>query len=65
MATAITINKSFTRNLGNFESTRVEYGLTSDDIRDGESLDEFRARLKAKVEKWVVEDVEEIDADAR
>lgn len=65
MATQVVINKSFTRNLGNFESTRVEYGLVSDDRREGESLDDFRARLKAKVEAWIVEDINEIDEDAK
>lgn len=58
----VRVEKSFTRNLGNFESTRVTYGLAATPD-DGETADEVRAKLAAKVEGWIVEDVNQIDAD--
>lgn len=63
MTTAVTVTKSFTRNVGNFESARTEYGITTDDYLDGETTEQLRLRLKAAVERWVQEDVKEIDAD--
>lgn len=59
----ISVTKSFTRNLGNFESTRVEYGLSATPD-DGESADEVREKLAGRVEKWIEEDILEIDEDA-
>lgn len=60
----VRVTKSFTRNLGNFESARVEYGMTvsvdADDV-----VDEVKAKLSAKVEKWITEDINEIDADGK
>lgn len=65
MTTAVKVSAFYTRNLGNFENAKVGYEITSDERLEGESIDEFRARLKAKVQSWVSEDVAEIDADAR
>lgn len=65
MATAVTVSVFYTRNLGNFENAKVGYEIESDEIREGETIDAFRARLKAKVNKWVEEDIKEIDAEAR
>lgn len=65
MATSVTVSAFYTRNLGNFENAKVGYELTSDDRKENESIDEFRNRLKAKVQQWVAEDIAEIDADAR
>lgn len=59
----VSVTKSFTRNLGNFESTRVEYGLTVS-VDETDTPDEVKEKLAAKVEKWITEDIEEIDADA-
>lgn len=59
----VSVTKSFTRNLGNFESTRVEYGLTVS-VDETDAVDEVKEKLAAKVEKWITEDIEEIDADA-
>lgn len=65
MTTAVTVSVFYTRNLGNFENAKVGYELTSDEIREGESVEDFRNRLKAKVQKWVADDIAEIDEDAR
>jgi hypothetical protein len=64
VTTAVTVSAFYTRNLGNFENAKVGYEITSDDIRPGETVDEFRDRLKAKVQNWVSEDIQEIDRDA-
>ena len=58
----VSVTKSFTRNLGNFESTRVEYGLTAT-VDGSDKTDDVKAKLAAKVEKWITEDIEAIDAD--
>jgi len=65
MATSVTYSAFYTRNLGNFENAKIGYELTTDEIRPDESLEQFRARVKAKVQKWIEEDIAEIDADAR
>jgi hypothetical protein len=65
MTTSVKVSAFYTRNLGNFENAKVGYEITSDEQREGETIDEFRARLKAKVQGWVAEDVAEIDSDAR
>lgn len=65
MSTSVTVSAFYTRNLGNFENAKVGYELTSDERLNGESIDEFRNRLKGKVQQWVAEDIAEIDADAR
>lgn len=58
----ITVVKSFTRNLGNFESTRIEYGAVVS-LDEGDDHEVARKKAKATVEGWIVEDVEEVDAD--
>ena len=64
MSTSVTVSVFYTRNLGNFENAKVGYEITSDEIREGETVEAFRNRLKAKVQGWVAEDIAEIDADA-
>lgn len=65
MTTAVTVSAFYTRNLGNFENAKIGYEITSDEKREDETIDQFKERLKAKVHKWVAEDVQEIDAEAR
>lgn len=65
MATTVTYSAGYTRNLGNFESARVDFGISSDEFKDGETINDVKARLKAKVDLWVQEAVEEVDAEAR
>ena len=65
MTTAVTYTAGYTRNLGNFESARVDFGITSDERKSGESVDDLKRRLKAKVDSWVQEAIEEVDAEAR
>ena len=65
MTTTVRASTFYTRNLGNFENAKVGYEIETDEFRDGETVDDVKARLKAKVNKWVAEDIAEIDADAR
>ena len=65
MSTSVTYTAGYTRNLGNFESARVDFGITSDERKPGESVDDLKRRLKAKVDSWVQEAIEEVDAEAR
>lgn len=53
----------YTRNLGNFENARVYYEI-SDDVRKGESPDQAKDRIAAKVNSWVQSEVERIDSEA-
>jgi hypothetical protein len=54
----------YTRNLGNFENVKVGYEV-EDDLRPGETPDEARSRIKKKVGQWIIEDIEEIDREAK
>lgn len=54
----------FTRNMGNYESLQLHEGLT-DAKRDNETVDQLRARVMAKVDKWLLEDVERVERDIR
>lgn len=65
MTTSVRASAFYTRNLGNFENVKIGYEIESDEFREGETTDQLKARLKAKVGKWVQEDIAEIDADAR
>lgn len=62
MATSVKASIFFTRNLGNFENAKVGYEITTDEFREGETIDQLKARLKAKVEKWIADDIQEIDS---
>lgn len=49
----VTVNLGYTMNLGNFESLRFDYGVTSD-VRSGESLDDAIKRVETLVEDKLV-----------
>lgn len=65
MTTSVRASAFYTRNLGNFENVKVGYEIETDEWLPGEKADDVKARLKAKVNKWVQEDIQEIDADAK
>jgi hypothetical protein len=65
MSTTISYSAGYTRNLGNFESARVDFSIATDEFKPGEKPDDVKARLKAKVDLWVQDAVEEVDAEAR
>lgn len=65
MATSVRASVFYTRNLGNFENVKVGYEIETDEFLEGETINDLKRRLKAKVDQWVEEDIKEIDAEAR
>jgi hypothetical protein len=63
MATSIRYSAFYTRNLGNFENVKLGYELETD-VPDGEKTNDVRERIKAKVQTWIQEDIEEVDREA-
>jgi hypothetical protein len=52
LATKIKYNLGGTVNLKNYENVKVDFGV-EDDVRDGETFDEAKARIVQKVdETW-------------
>jgi hypothetical protein len=64
MPDTVKYEMKFVRNLQNYESAHVTFGVESD-VRPGETIDQAKARVVAKVDGWVEEKVNEIDEDAR
>jgi hypothetical protein len=60
--TNVRVELSFTRNLGNYESIKVNIGI-EDFKRDGESIDEATNRVYAFVENKLTEKVNEIEEE--
>ena len=60
--TSVRVELSFTRNLGNYESIKVNIGI-EDFRRDGESIDESTNRVYAFVENKLMEKVNEIEEE--
>jgi hypothetical protein len=57
--TKINVSLGFTKNLGNFESLRVDIGI-QDYVRPGEKIGEATDRVYAFVEEKLIEKSEEI-----
>lgn len=62
--TTVRYSAFYTRNLGNFENAKIGYEVERE-VEDGQTADELRAELKSKVDKWLEEDIEEIDREAK
>ena len=60
--TRVKVDLSFTRNLGNYESIRINVGV-EDDVRNGENVDAATERVYAFVEKKLVEKTREIEEE--
>ena len=60
--TRVKVDLSFTRNLGNYESIRINVGV-EDDVRNGENVDTATERVYAFVEKKLVEKTREIEEE--
>lgn len=65
MGTSVKVSAFYTRNLNNYENAKIGYEIESDERQEGENIEQFRNRLKAKVQQWVAEDIAEVDADAK
>lgn len=62
MATRVTVSLGYTRNMGNFESLRVDIGI-ADDLRAGEEIDKGFDRVYGYVEKKLIEKVQETEEE--
>jgi len=56
--TNVSVTLGYTLNLGNFQSLRIDLGIT-DFVRNGENTDQALDRVYEFVEKKVIEKVEE------
>ena len=57
--TRVTVSLGFTKNLGNFESLRVDIGV-QDFVRQGEHINDATERVYKFVENKLIEKQEEI-----
>jgi hypothetical protein len=53
-----------TINLGNFQNVKPGYRLSAD-IPEGSNASTVRSQLKALADRWLAEDIEEHQKDAR
>jgi hypothetical protein len=60
--TKVKVDLGYTRNMGNFESLRVDIGV-EDDLRDGENVEQGFNRVYSYVEKKLVEKVQETEEE--
>lgn len=56
--TTVEVSLGFTRNMGNFESLRIDLGL-GDYPREGESVDDAFERVYSKIEEQLLKRVEQ------
>jgi ASC-1-like (ASCH) protein len=62
--TNVKVELSFTRNLGNFESIKINIGI-EDFQREGENIDEATNRVYNFVEGKLMEKVNEIESELK
>lgn len=58
--TKVTVDLSFTRNLGNYESIKINIGV-QDSVRDGETVDTATERVYKFVESKLIEKTTEVE----
>lgn len=62
----ITYGVEFTRNLGNFENVKPRYEVEIDvDFIDLEDLNKLRKPLEEQVDEWLVNKVQELEAELK
>jgi argininosuccinate lyase len=64
MTTRVKVDLSFTRNLGNYESIRINVGI-EDDARSGETVDIATERVYGFVEKKLIQKIGEIEEELK
>lgn len=62
--TRVKVDLSFTRNLGNYESIRINIGV-EDDVRNGENVDSATERVYAFVENKLIEKTREVEQELK
>ena len=60
--TRVKVDLSFTRNLGNYESIRINIGV-EDDVRNGENVDSATDRVYTFVENKLIEKTREVEKE--
>ena len=64
MTTRVKVDLSFTRNLGNYESIRINVGV-EDDVRSGETVDAATERVYVFVESKLVQKTSEVEEELK
>ena len=62
--TKVTVTLGFTKNLGNFESLRVDIGI-QDYVRKGETVNEATDRVYKFVEDKLIEKTREVEEELK
>jgi hypothetical protein len=62
--TRVKVDLSFTRNLGNYESIRINVGV-EDDVRKGENVETATERVYAFVENKLIEKTREVEKELK
>ncbi len=62
--TRVKVDLSFTRNLGNYESIRINIGV-EDDVRKGENVDSATERVYTFVENKLIEKTREVEQELK
>ena len=64
METKVTVDLSFTRNLGNYESIKINIGV-EDTVRQGENVDSATERVYKFVEDKLIEKTREVEEELK
>lgn len=62
--TRVIVNLGWTRNMGNFNSMRVDIGV-EDDLRSGENVEDGFNRVYNYIEKKLLEKVDETEKEIK
>lgn len=62
--TKVSVDLSFTRNLGNYESIKINIGV-QDIVRQGETVDSATERVYKFVEDKLIEKTREVEAELK
>lgn len=62
--TKVKVELSFTRNLGNYESIKINIGV-EDSVREGENVDSATERVYAFVEQKLVQKTTEVEEELK
>lgn len=62
--TKVSVDLSFTRNLGNYESIKINIGV-QDIVRQGETVDSATERVYAFVENKLIEKTSEVEEELK
>lgn len=58
----VTVGLGYTKNMGNYESLRFDFGVEAD-ANEGESFKDAAVRLRAEVEEVLLDAIKEVNDD--